>query len=249
MQVALEQFATVAAAMNDDAFPAARSVVVAEVVEHVVHSVAAQDDGILYAALHDEFAIDMQRRLVVEHQRRALGECECCIGVHYERVIDDVGLVGQERSVLFDNQASLLDVGINGTACKDDGLQSSILQAEVQLVCEVERLVAASFWRCHLDAHHQAVVTQHLEVIPNPPCQETSIHIHTEMTVGTTLQLYGTDAHPVAIVVVNVECLGAAGYGADQRVEGDGICREGKPEPWVVRETFIVGAGRNQYKK
>ena len=245
MQVAVAEAVAVAALMDDDAFPSARRVVVGQVVEHVVHPVAAQYDRLLQTALYRQLSVDMQRRLVVEHEPCALAESQLRAFLHHERVVDDVGLVGQERCVLVDDHA-LRDVGVNGASGQDDSLLRSVLQQEVKFFLEVERLRAAHFGRRHLDAYDETVVPEHLEVVPDAVGQEASVHVDAEVTCCSALEQNGTDAHAVAVLVEGIERLGAARNGAHQRVEGNGVLREGEPEVRIVRKALVVRAGHGQ---
>ena len=52
VQVAVSQHVAKAAMMDDDALPTAWRVVIEKVVEHVVHPVASQNDGLLQGAFH-----------------------------------------------------------------------------------------------------------------------------------------------------------------------------------------------------
>ena len=249
VEVALGEFVAEASAMDDDAFPAAWRVVVEEVVEHVVHPVASKHDGLLDASLHNQFPIDVECCFVVEHERGAFCERKRSTGHYGKRVVDDIRLVGQQGGVFGDDDALLLYVGIDGAAGEDDGLLSSILQEEVQLVLEVSRFVAACFGRRHLDANHEAVVAKNLEVMQLSARKEASIHVDTEVTRLSAFELNGAYAHSVAVVVEGVECLCAAGNGADERVEGDSVLRESKSEVGIVREALVVGASHDQQSK
>ena len=115
MQVALIELIAVTAIMNDDTFPTAWCVVVEKIVEHVVHPVASQNDGFLQGAFHQEPSINMQCCFVVEHECCPFGKREGCAFLDHERVVDDIRLISQERSVLLDDQAAFLYVSIDRT--------------------------------------------------------------------------------------------------------------------------------------
>ena len=188
----------------------------------------------------------MQGCLVVEHEPRAFGKRERHAGVHHERVVDDVGLVGQKHHVLVDNESAPLNVGIDGAAAKHDGLLCAVLQEEMQLVLEVERLGGSYLGRRHLDADDEAVVLQHLEVVPDAIGEVASVHIDAEQALGASFELNRGDAHAVAVIVEGIERLCAAGNRADERVEGNRVLRELEAKAGIVREAFIVGASRGK---
>ena len=59
VQVELAEDVAQAAAMDDDAIPAAGCVVVEEIVEHVVEPVAPEDDGLFDGSLDEQLPTDM----------------------------------------------------------------------------------------------------------------------------------------------------------------------------------------------
>lgn len=246
--VALRELVVVAVGKEVDAAPAVGCVVVGQVGEHAVGAVAAQDDGPLQRAVGLQGAVDQERDAVVEHKRGALGQRERGAGGHHEGVVDDVGPRRVERAVGGDNLAAQHDdVHARGRQCHL--LRGATLQREEQLVLPLTDVVAVLGRQLHLNAHVDAVLAAHLEVLPCPIGQVLPVDVDVEGRFGAQGQLHAADAQALVVAVVHDEGLRGRAAVGDEGVEGYGVLRHRQLGLGAHRPRVVVVTSTHRYQQ
>ena len=184
-----------------DAFPLAADVVVGQIVEHAVQTVATKQ-----RILGHHIAVGRDARAVVEIQRR-IADGQRGVLFDLDAVaVDDDGPRRLNHRILPDHQTVQSD-GIPAVRPQVDALLDTTLQRENKIVLHQLRLVGVVLAGGNLDEHQQTVALAHLEVGAHG-VQIRAIDIHAVTALVAAFQSGGDDADAVARLVMHPESLG-----------------------------------------
>jgi len=201
--------------------PTGRRIVVWQVIEHPVCTVATEHHRTIDRPFGHDTTVHPKVGSVVEIQLYACGHGQCHSLSHGKTIVHHNRTSGLQQSIGFYHLATP-HIGILPHGCKNDMLLHPALQSKNQGVVQGYGGILPVFGHRHLCKNPDTVSRAYLEIVcPRPAfrLQIGTVHIHPKGSGIRLFQTYGRNTQAICVTVVNHQLARARPYGGNHSVE------------------------------